>query len=688
MHQPFTESFISALRLRAGRVPLRLGLYSEYGYPVDNLLRVFLPSSVYGLPGDEVTIADSLKSAGYATASIGKWHMGSNPATNSTPKEQGFDYDYSILYSHEEGFPGPPPAADLFPPVPLTERNEIVEQPVQLDTVGARFVTRMQQFIQAVAGNGSAQADAPVSSTSTQEDTGDDPGPLPPIPGLQRGQPFFLYFAPASTHVPLYAQEKWHNASRRGPYGDAAMQSDAAIGSVMAQLQASGLLDSTVVFVTSDNGAWLDPSNGLGGNSAPLEGGSNAPFRGGKGSTWEGGLREPAVLYAPPAVLAPELVGTVNQDVLSALDLLPTIRELAGLPAAPYNVSLDGVSWRRMLANNITSVAQQGTGRSSAWQSQSQAHSRVHTQDHTIALAQTWSQKHAAAFAQHSVQQPDACQQGAPPKHPHSRALPRPSAATGRAAALALQDMLASLPEAGAAAGSPRQRAARAAGALRSAGTQLDIGPLLTPFAVASQQWAQPEAQSRVVNPFGSSCPVARGGDVGSAFSPAGHWEQPEGAAAWGAHGLQAARGGDGTGPLHEWVWYWRDNVVYAARHGPFKAEFFTREGFGWEAPVKHDPPLLFHLEHDPAEAYPLNTTAAPYASVVQYISAQAQSYAAGMVAQARPSRYTQLDWSLVPCCHKPYNATRAQEFWDEGEYGLSVYEECVCSNALVRPTA
>jgi hypothetical protein len=151
---------------------------------------------------------------------------------------------------------------------------------------------------------------------------------------------------------------------------------------------------------------------------------------------------------------------------------------------------------------------------------------------------------------------------------------------------------------------------------------------------------------------------------------------------------LHQALGSDGTGAVRQWVWYWRDNVVYAARYGAFKANFFTREGFGWEAPVKHEPALLFQVEHDPAEALPLNTTTQPYASIVQYIAAQAQSYAAGMLPQARPSRYTQLDWGLVPCCHKPYNATRAQEFWDQGEYGLSIYEECVCSDALVRPTA
>ena len=672
--------------LGAGRLPLRLGLYSEYGYPLDNFLRVFLPSSINGLPGDEVTIADSLKTAGYATASIGKWHLGSNPATNSTPKEQGFDYDYSILYSHEEGFPGPAPAADLFPPVPLTERNEIVEQPVQLDTVGARFVTRMQQFIRTVAGNGTAH-----DLASSTESTGDDPGPLPPLPDVHAGQPFFLYFAPASTHVPLYAEEKWHNASRRGAYGDAAMQSDAAIGAVMAELQSAGLLQSTVVFVTSDNGAWLDPSNGLGGNSNPLEGGSNAPFRGGKGSTWEGGLREPAVLYAPPSVLAPELVGTVNQDVLSALDLLPTFRELAGLPAAPHNVSLDGVSWRRLLANNLTQAAAAShTG--GQWHSQTAARTRIRTQDATIDRAQRWSLQHARAFSLVAQTAPAVCAVApggaSAPRAPSTKVPPPPSASSGMAAAMALQDMLASLPEAGVSTAPVRQRAARAAGALRAAGTRVAADKLLMPAAKHAMAWARGDEVLETVNPFGSSCAVRPGGDVGSAFSPAAHAALPPGAQQWGADGLRAAQGSDGTGPLHEWVWYWRDNVVYAARHGPFKAEFFTREGFGWEAPVKHDPPLLFHLEHDPAEVYPLNTTAAPYSSVVQYISAQAQSYAAGMAAQARPSRYTQLDWSLVPCCHKPYNATRAQQFWDEGEYGLSIFEECVCSNALVRPTA
>ena len=671
----------AALHFTAGRLPLRLGLYSEYGYPVDNFLRVFLPSSVDGLPGDEVTIADSLKEAGYFTAAIGKWHLGSNPATNCTPTTQGFDYSYSILYSHEEGFPGPAPAADIFPPVPLTEMDAIVEQPVNLETLGDRIVTRTSQILDALTPR-SGDADAvPV------EPTGDDPGPLPAdIPGLAPGKPFFLYLAPASTHVPLYAQQRFHGASLRGPYGDAAMQTDHALGAVMAKLSDMGALDNTLVFFTSDNGAWLDPSNGLGANEKPLDGGSNAPFRGGKGSTWEGGYREPAVLYAPPHILDPALVGTVDQHVVSAMDLLPTFRELAGLPAAPRNVTLDGVSWRRLLANNLTYTARV---QADAWPATAPSLPRV---DQYVATAQAWAARHGKGHAGHAHAPGTAHRAPAVAAEARRGVLPANGPSSGAAAALAL---LASLT------GSTDGSASRAdaAEAARSAlvgvrGRTLNAAELVQPYAVQAAAAAN-QGPLDVVNPFGQSWRIVPGEDVKGPFSPAYYAPGAPGAGLaipGGELGAAQAAGTLGAAPnsstLHDWVWYWRDNVVYAARYGPFKAEFFTRAGFGWDAPTAHEPALLYNVETDPAEALPLNTTAAPYDAMVAFITNQAKAYAAHMLPQARPSRYLAMDWGLVPCCHKPYNATRAKEFWAEGEYGLSIYEECVCSDALTRPTA
>ncbi|CAE7284564.1 Arsa [Symbiodinium sp. KB8] len=585
------------------------------------------PAALHFTAGDEVTIADSLKEAGYFTAAIGKWHLGSNPATNCTPTTQGFDYSYSILYSHEEGFPGPAPAADIFPPVPLTEMDAIVEQPVNLETLGDRIVTRTNQILDALTPR-SGDADAvPV------EPTGDDPGPLPAdIPGLAPGKPFFLYLAPASTHVPLYAQQRFHGASLRGPYGDAAMQTDHALGAVMAKLSDMGALDNTL---------------------KPLDGGSNAPFRGGKGSTWEGGYREPAVLYAPPHILDPALVGTVDQHVVSAMDLLPTFRELAGLPAAPRNVTLDGVSWRRLLANNLTYTARV---QADSWPATAPSLPRV---DQYVAKAQAWAARHGTRHAGHIHAPGTAHRASATALDARRGVLPANGPSSGAAAALALLASLTGSTD-GSASRADAAEAARSA-LVGARGRTLNAAELVQPYAV--------QAAADVKGPF-SPAYYAPGGELGAAQ----------------AAGTLGAAPNSST--LHDWVWYWRDNVVYAARYGPFKAEFFTRAGFGWDAPTAHEPALLYNVETDPAEALPLNTTAAPYDAMVAFITNQAKAYAAQMLPQARPSRYLAMDWGLVPCCHKPYNATRAKEFWAEGEYGLSIYEECVCSDALTRPTA
>lgn len=137
--------------------------------------------------------------------------------------------------------------------------------------------------------------------------------------------------------------------------------------------------------------------------------------------------------------------------------------------------------------------------------------------------------------------------------------------------------------------------------------------------------------------------------------------------------------------PLHDFIWMWREDTLYAARYGSYKAHFFTRSGFGSDPPVAQDPPLLFDLSWDFGEAFPLNVTVAPYDAILAAIVAGADAHRASVTMY--PSQYEALDWSLVPCCNKPFNMTEALEFLEEGQIGLAIWDSCVCSGNTNIPT-
>jgi len=280
--------------LLTGRLPIRLGLEAPAGKP-----NVFFPFSTSGLPLAEVTLAELLKPAGYATALIGKWHLGF-PVTYS-PNAQGFDYFFGTPGSNDMS-PAGPWSMELFfkEPgsrdwdVPLYRNDKVVERPVRQDTLTARYTEEAVAFIR-----------------------------------QNRDRPFFLMLSWNMPHVPLFATDTFRKASGGGLYAAAVEELDWSAGQVVAALKELGLDRKTLVVFTSDNGA------------IPLfreRGGSNGLLRGGKGTTWEGGLRVPGIFWGPGRV-EPGVVHGIG----SQLDLLPTVAELAGRqPAADR--ALDGVS--------------------------------------------------------------------------------------------------------------------------------------------------------------------------------------------------------------------------------------------------------------------------------------------------------------------------------------------------------
>jgi arylsulfatase A-like enzyme len=265
--------------LLTGRLPVRSGLASDER-------RVFFPNSAGGMPAAEITVAEALQEEGYATAAVGKWHLGHLP--EYLPTEHGFDSYYGIPYSNDMNLER---RGD--PPIPLMRDKEVIEQPANQNTLTKRYTEEAVSFI---------------------EDN--------------RDGPFFLYLPYTFPHVPLYASEEFEGTSPRGLYGDVIEEIDWSVGRILARLRELNLDENTLVIFTSDNGPWLTKNE---------EGGSSGLLREGKGSTWDGGMRVPTIAWWPGTI--PE--GTVSDALTSTMDIFPTAVSLAG-GEVPQDRVIDG----------------------------------------------------------------------------------------------------------------------------------------------------------------------------------------------------------------------------------------------------------------------------------------------------------------------------------------------------------
>jgi arylsulfatase A-like enzyme len=282
----------SRAALLTGRLPPRSGMCS-------NKRRVLFPDSKGGLLASEVTIAELLQAKGYATACIGKWHLGHLPPF--LPTQHGFDSYFGIPYSNDmDRVPTAPMgrAAFLDPKieywnVPLMRNTEVVERPAKQHTLTRRYTDEAVRFIKE-----------------------------------HKDQPFFLYLPHTMPHVPLFASSEADGKSARGLYGDVVEELDASVGTILQTLRDENLAERTLVFFTSDNGPWLTQGE---------QGGSAGLLRDGKGSTWEGGMREPALAWRPGTIPA----GTISHELASTLDFLPTFAAQAGAEL-PTDRTLDG----------------------------------------------------------------------------------------------------------------------------------------------------------------------------------------------------------------------------------------------------------------------------------------------------------------------------------------------------------
>jgi len=201
-------------------------------YPTRVEVPVVLGPGDAGLPDSEITLAQVLKTAGYRTSCVGKWHLGSTP--RYLPTNRGFDEYFGVPYS-----------ADMTP-CPLIRGSNVVAPAVDSSTLTTSFTQEAVDFV-----------------------------------NRAHDAPFFLYLAHTAPHLPLAASPRFAGSSGLGVYADVVQELDWSTGQVMAALNANGLDSNTLVMFSSDNGPWYQ--------------GSQGKLRGRKGETYEGGMREPFI---------------------------------------------------------------------------------------------------------------------------------------------------------------------------------------------------------------------------------------------------------------------------------------------------------------------------------------------------------------------------------------------------------
>ena len=296
----------SRATLLTGRVPNRHGLHRPPMY-----------GEAGGLQG-EITLPELLSAGGYATQAVGKWHVGENTA--SQPQNVGFDDFYGFLSVSDMYSEWRDP--HYFPEIVYSEaRTEWVKNmPFNRCFVHAK---RGQQAtnVEEVTIPVLSLLDEKWCQYSTDFITG----------MAKKEQPWLLYHCTRGAHFDNYPHEKFLGKSpARHPYKDTILEMDEIIGRLVETLRATGQLEDTLIFISSDNGPHMEtwPDSAF------------TPFRCAKGSTWEGGVRVPGLMMWQGTIEP----GQQSDGLFDFNDIMPTCLGLAGetarLPADRY---IDGV---------------------------------------------------------------------------------------------------------------------------------------------------------------------------------------------------------------------------------------------------------------------------------------------------------------------------------------------------------
>ena len=323
----FTDFHVASPVCSASRSALLTGCYPQRV----GVAGVFFPNRGHnGLDPKHVTLAETLKGAGYATGAVGQWHLGDH--IEFLPTNQGFDSYYGIPYSNdmspasdmayaedclfregqslktlEQAFAGElnkGSPRSLKNKVPLMRNTKCIEFPADQSKITRRYADEGIKFI----------------SESVQTD-----------------KPFFLYLANSMPHTPLYASPEFKGKSEGGLYGDTIEEIDFNTGRILDHLAALGIEENTIVIYTSDNGPWLVKKE---------HSGSADPLFEGKFTSFEGGCRVPTIMKWPARIPA----GSACSELASTIDLHPTFAGLAG--AKLPDRELDGKDIAALMTGN------------------------------------------------------------------------------------------------------------------------------------------------------------------------------------------------------------------------------------------------------------------------------------------------------------------------------------------------
>ncbi|MFV0591765.1 MAG: sulfatase [Draconibacterium sp.] len=282
----FTNFYAAQPVCSASRAGLLTGCYpNRIGFS-----GALFPNSEMGINPSETTIAEMLKTKGYATGIFGKWHLGDRP--KFLPLQNGFDEYVGLPYSNDmwplDNVGNPLPEKHRrrsFPELPVFVGNEISERITSMqdqDKLTTLYTEKAVDFI-------NRHADGP----------------------------FFLYVPHSMGHIPLGVSDKFRGKSEQGKYGDVMMEIDWSVGEIEKALENNGIDNNTVFIFTTDNGPWLNFGN---------HAGSAGGLREGKTTSWEGGQRVPFIIKWPGKTP----VGTICNKLACAVDILPSFAEISG----------------------------------------------------------------------------------------------------------------------------------------------------------------------------------------------------------------------------------------------------------------------------------------------------------------------------------------------------------------------
>jgi len=315
------------------RAALMTGSYPKRVLPIPGVL---FPGAAVGLNPEEVTIAEILKSAGYATACIGKWHLGDQ--REFLPTRQGFDSYFGIPYSNDMGLHAEGARTNLGQPLPTAAEVAALRKAAKRQTNDETGLKAFNQTPQPLLENEKVVARVRVEEqlAFTRQYTEKAVAFI----RKQKDRPFFLYLPHNAVHFPLYPSKDFQGKSPNGLIGDWVEEVDWSVGQVLGAVRDLGLAERTLVIFTSDNGG------------PPNHGGKNTPLRGAKGQTLEGGIRVCTIAWWPGRIPA----GTRTDAITSMMDVLPTVAHLAGAKL-PAGRKIDGVDIWPVLAGTAGAKA-------------------------------------------------------------------------------------------------------------------------------------------------------------------------------------------------------------------------------------------------------------------------------------------------------------------------------------------